>query len=322
MVELPARREAAEWIRARWSEISERRAAKLANIPRTTLRRRCKGRAGEAMRALVRQAAMDHPRYGHRRIAEALRKRLQRAVSRRNVQRIMQEEELQVRTRRRRKWVARTAVAQQTAQRPDERWAMDFVTDWCVGVRRQLRILALVDCCTREALAMKSGYSMPARRVVEVLESLRLEGRKPEEIRVDNGPEFVSGRLVAWRQLHGVRVSYFERGKPHQNGHAESFNGRMRDECLNGHYFLDREDAQRKLDTWRMEYLHERPHSSLGGKTPVEVAESMGVKTPFASPIVHRAKTCGRQGDPSGSLRSALTAARLGQKKLIARQRA
>jgi hypothetical protein len=110
-----------------------------------------------------------------------------------------------------------------------------------------------------------------------------------------------------------VKLAYIERGKPQQNGHCESFNGRLRDECLNGHYFEDVRDAQTKLDAWRWEYIHERPHSSLGGRTPAEFAKQIGVKTPLASLMVSKAKPNRRQGNPNhGSRCSTLTAARLG----------
>lgn len=322
MVGLGAKREAAKLIQSQWKTVSQRRAAQLVGIRRSSLRYRPAGR-GEEMRKQVKEAALKHPRYGHRRIAQVLSRERKRPVSRRNVQRIMQREQLQVRTRRRRKWVARaTPPGTPVATQPDQRWAMDFVSDWCVGVRRPLRVLALIDQCTRESLALEAGYAMPARRVVEVLAQLVQQGRKPAELRLDNGPEFVAGVLVRWCQEQGIAIRYIEPGKPMQNGHAESFNGRLRDECLNGHFFLDAEDAQRKLDAWRWEYLHERPHGSLGGRTPAEVARAMGVATPFASPRVHKANARRRQGNPAGELRSALTAARLGLPDLRSRRRA
>jgi putative transposase len=313
MVEPAAKREAAQTIQSKWERISERRAAKLVEIPRSTLRSKGKGKRGKQMMEQVKASALKHPRYGHRRVAHVLGKQLAKPVSRRNVQRIMQKLNLQVRTRRRRKWMAREAVGQQEPQKANECWAMDFVSDWCVGSRRVLRILTMVDCFTRESLALKAGYAMSAERVVEVLEQLRLQGRKPEQIRLDNGPEFVSCKLVRWCQLHEVKLAYIERGKPQQNGHCESFNGRLRDECLNGHYFEDVRDAQVKLDAWRWEYLHERPHSGLGGRTPAEFAKQIGVKTPLASLMVSKAKANRRQGNPlEGSRCSTLTAARLG----------
>lgn len=273
------------------------------------------------MRESVRAAAMAHPRYGHRRIAEVLSRERNCPVSRRHVQRIMQKERLQVRTRRRRKWIVQRPASSPQPMKPDQRWAMDFVSEWCVAARRQLRIFTLVDCCTREALALRADYSLPARRVVEILESLRLQSRQPAAVRVDHGPEFTSGRFVDWCQNNGVTIEYIQPGKPMQNGHAESFNGRLRDERLNGHYFLDAADAQRKLDRWRWEYLHRRPHGSLAGRTPAEFAEQCQVRTPFASPIFDTANPARRQGNPAGELNSALTAARLGPRIHLSRRR-
>ena len=185
MVELPKQRQTAEWIGMKWGELSQRRIAKLLEMSRSTLRYAASGK-GQKMKERVRQAALDNPRYGHRRIAVVLSRSTGHAVSRRNVQRLMQVLNLQVRTRRRRKWVARPAPQRSAEIKPDQRWAMDFVSDWCVGVKRQLRVLTMVDCFTRESLALVSGYSMPSVRVVAVLESLRQQGRRPEEIQVDN----------------------------------------------------------------------------------------------------------------------------------------
>jgi putative transposase len=199
---------------------------------------------------------------------------------------------------------------------------MDFMSEWCVGVKRPLRILTMVDCCTREAMAIRASYSLPARRVVETLELLRQQGRKPKEIRVDNGPEFVSKVLANWCKRHEVRIQHIEPGKPTQNGHIESLNGKLRAECLNTHYFKDEEDAGRKIAAWHREYHQSRPHSALAGRTPAEAAASYGVRTPFASVMVVPAKPNRRPGDPAGSLRSALTAARLGQPSPNMRRRA
>ena len=274
------------------------------------------------MRRQVREVALEHPRFGHRRVALKLEEKLKRSVSRRNVQRIMQRERLQIRTRRRKKWVKREPVATREITRPDEVWAMDFVADWSVGVRRQLRILTIVDCATREALAVEVDYSMPSSKVALALEGLKRMGRRPAEIRVDNGPEFVGSPFQVWCKRNGVKVSHIQPGKPMQNGFVESFNGRLRDECLNGHYFEDVEDARKKIGAWRQQYLTQRPHSSLAGRTPAEFAAAVGVPTPFASAILSTPKCARRQGDPAGKLRLALTAARLGQSNLISRRRA
>lgn len=321
MVGLPQKREAVARIKTHWPQVSERRACTLVSVPRTSVRYQPKG-AGEEMRRAVRKVALEHPRFGHRRVALKLEEKLKRAVSRRNVQRIMQRERLQIRTRRRKKWTRREAVAAREITRPDEVWAMDFVSDWSVGVRRQLRILTIVDCATREALAVEVDYSMPSGKVALALEGLKRMGRKPAEITVDNGPEFVGAPFQIWCRRNGVKVSHIQPGKPMQNGYVESFNGRLRDECLNGHYFEDVEDAREKIGVWRQDYLTKRPHSSLAGRTPAEVARIAGVPTPLASAMVSMPKRARRQGDPMGKLRLALTAARLGQSSLISRRRA
>lgn len=230
---------------------------------------------------------------------------LERPVSRRHVQRIMQREKLQIRTRR------RDATHQSVTKSIAHRWSgfigcgEDGAAESGLASGRQLRIFTLVDCYTREALALKASYSMPARSVVAILDGLRR-----------------SGVFVDWCQKNGVAIGFIEPGKPMQNGHAESFNGRLRDECLNGHYFLNEADAQRKLDRCRWEYLYQRPHGSLAGRTPAEVATANAVRTPFASIIVDKANSRRRQGNPAGELRSTLTAVRLGQAAHLSRRRA
>lgn len=165
-------------IKTHWPKVSQRRACNLVGVPQTSVRSQPKG-AGEAMRREVRQVALEHPRYGHRRIAQKLREKLKRAVSRRHGQRIMQRERLQIRARRRRKWAKREPVATREITRPDEVWAMDLVSEGSIGVRRQLQILTFVDCATREALAVEVDYSMPSGKVALALEGLKRMGRKP-----------------------------------------------------------------------------------------------------------------------------------------------
>ncbi len=228
-------------------------------------------------------------------------------MTHKSVQRVMQELNLQVpKRRRRRKWIARpVAPGQQQTTCPDEGWAMDFLFDWSQAGRK-LKIFTLVDRFTRESLAMGVDYSFPAQAVVDVLDDLRQRGRCPQRLRVDRGPEFISNKLSEWCSDHHVELEFIEPGKPMQNGHAESFNGRLRDECLNLHYFRNLGDAQRKIGAWWREYNHERLHTSLGGRTPVEFATAHGVKA-FASSTFSTARPRRRQGNPLGSLRSALT---------------
>jgi putative transposase len=312
MVKPAAQREAAESIRTAHSELSQRRAARLVGLPRSTLRyRRRKNAERERRRAAIREMAFRYPRFGYRRIARQLRKSApwkQTPVNHKCIRRLMKLDGLGVRPRRRRRHLKREASAEIPINRPDERWAMDFIFDWCAN-HRQLKIFTLVDHFTRESLALESGHALPARRVVEVLDRLRRAGRRPQEIRTDNGPEFVSQVLLRWCRRHGVKLTHIQPGKPTQNGHVESFNGKLRDECLDTHVFWNLVDAQVKLKSFWKQYNSERPHSALHGETPWEFAARHGVPPSFVSPTVDTARRGWPQANPAGSLRSGLTPA-------------
>lgn len=313
MVELAARKEAADGMRTAHSGLSQRRAAQLVGVPRSTLRyQRRKNPLCDRRCQAVREMAFRHPRWGYRRITEKLRKSdewKEIRINHKCVRRVMRREHLQVRPRRQRKarWKGE-APPQNTVSGPDQRWAMDFVFDWCHN-GKQLKIFTLVDQFTRESLALESGHSVPARRVVEVLEELRLKGRCPKELRLDNGPEFISKLLLRWAEKNGVKLMHIQPGKPMQNGHVESFNGKLRDECLDAHVFWNLVDAQVKLKQFFKEYNGDRPHSSLNGDTPWEFAARHGLKPTFVSPTVDTARRSYRQANPTGSLRSGLTIA-------------
>lgn len=137
---------------------------------------------------------------------------------------------------------------------------------------RRFRLLTLVDNFSRESLAIRVGQKLKGDDVVSVLEEVtRLRG-KPKSIRVDNGPEFISKSLDWWAYFNEVKLDFSRPGKPTDNAYIESFNGRVRQECLNEHWFISLEDAQEKLDDWREDYNQHRPHSALGNATPVEFA--------------------------------------------------
>jgi putative transposase len=161
VVGLPQKREALAQIQTQWPQVSQRRACQLVGASRTSVRYQPKG-AGQAMRQAVRQVALKHPRYGHRRVAQKLEEKLERSESHRNVQRIMQRERLQIRMRKRKPRIRRQAAPNCEIVRPDELWAMDFVSDWSLGVRRQLRMLTILNCATREAPAVEVDYSLPS----------------------------------------------------------------------------------------------------------------------------------------------------------------
>jgi putative transposase len=194
-------------------------------------------------------------------------------VNHKRVYRIYRQEGLAVRKRKRkRRRFARCRVETPAAPvRANSRWSMDFMSD-ATERRGTLKVLTMVDEYTRECLAIEVDTSLPGFRVVGVLERLRQARGLPEEILMDNGPEFTSRVLDVWAHGHGVKLRYIEPGKPMQNPYIESFNGKFRDECLNQHWFLNVIEAKQIIESWRREYNEVRPHSSLGNMPPVEFA--------------------------------------------------
>ena len=137
---------------------------------------------------------------------------------------------------------------------------------------RRFRILTLVDNFSRESLGIRVGQRLTGDDVVKVLEAVTAERRKPRTICVNNGPEFISKSLDWWASFNGVKLDFSRPGKPTDNAFIESFNGKFRQECLNQHWFLSLEDAQEVIDAWREDYNRHRPHSVLGDRSPVELA--------------------------------------------------
>jgi putative transposase len=195
-------------------------------------------------------------------------------INRKRVQRLYQEEGLQVRRRRRKRRavVPRAPVAVPT--RPHERWSMDFVRD-TLGDGRVFRCFTLVDDCTRECPAIEVDFSLPGERVVRVLDRVAAVRGYPRAIVCDYGPEFVSAALDEWAHRHQVVLDFIDPGKPVQNAFIESFNGTFRDECLNESWFVSLADAQRTIVAWRIDYECERPHSRLKDLTPREFARTL-----------------------------------------------
>ena len=150
---------------------------------------------------------------------------------------------------------------------------MDFASDAFMSGRK-FRTLNLMDGFTRAALEIEPDTSLPGARVVRVLEGLKQQGRKPEVIVIDNGPEFVSQVVDQWAYQNGVQLHFITPGRPMENGYIESFNGKFRDECLNENWFFDLADARRKIAEWKWDYNHVRPHSALRYLTPMEFAAS------------------------------------------------
>ena len=151
----------------------------------------------------------------------------------------------------------------------NQRWSIDFMNDSFWNGRR-FRTLNIVDDFTRECLGIEISTSIPGARVARFLDCLVELHGKPQEIVLDNGPEFTSRTFLAWAEEKGIELAFIDPGKPIQNAFVESFNGKFRDECLNEHWFLNLEDARQKVDKWRQDYNSVRPHSSLNYLTPME----------------------------------------------------
>ena len=249
-------------------QCSERRACKALEVWRGTIRYRSERRIAPELIADLRQVAMDRPRFGYRRLHAMLRRKGW-TVNKKLILRLVRENGWLVRRKQRKKLAAVPRVELPKPLRANEAWAMDFVHDGTAG-GRAFRTLNIVDRFTRECLAIEVDKSLTGKRVAAVLGWLVALRGAPASIRVDNGPEFISAALDAWACEKGVALHFIRPGKPTENGHIESLNGKLRDECLNTNWFIDLADAKEKIELWRRDYNEARPHSALGYSTPQE----------------------------------------------------
>jgi len=266
---------------------SERRACGLVGWWRSSYRYR-RRRKDEALRARLRELVEVRPRFGYRRLHALLRREQDEdgprwPVNRKRVYRIYRQEGLAVRRRKRKRFRAEMRVPLPAPSRPNQGWSMDFIHD-ALSTGRKFKVLTIEDQFTREALATETDHSLPGKRVVGVLEGLRKQGRLPEWIVCDNEGPFAGNDLDRWAFAHGVRLTFIEPGQPQQNGYQESFHGRLRDECLNQHWFTSLADAREKIEAWRVDYNTQRPHSSLGYQTPQEFAAAYAAAPRSLSP--------------------------------------
>jgi putative transposase len=220
----------------------------------------------------LKELAAQRMRFGYRRLTAMLLREGMPANHKR-VYRLYREEGLAMRIRQRRRIRWSGAVVKPATSQPNKRWSMDFVSD-CVSRGKVIRMLTIVDDCTRECPVIEVDTSLGGLRVRRVLDRMAIERGLPEAIVVDNGPEFRGRALAAWSEERGVRLEFIQPGKPVQNAYIESFNGRLRDECLNANWFTSLRDARRKIETWRRDYNEQRPHSSLNYLPPLEFART------------------------------------------------
>lgn len=230
-----------------------------------------------ALRMRLREVAASRVRFGYRRLTVLLRRDGWR-VNAKRIYRLYTEEGLTVRTKHRTKAACRHRVPQAVATAPNQRWSMDFMSER-VADGRWFRILTVVDQFTRECLCLLADQSLTGERVAQALEPVVRERGTPRSITVDNGSEFASRVMDAWAYRHGIQLEFIRPGKPVENGFIESFNGRLRDECLNVDVFFTLEDVREKLVRWQADYNRLRPHSALQDQAPATFAAGWSAMT-------------------------------------------
>lgn len=265
MVSAPVRRQQVEYAQGRG--LSQRRACALMRVARSALHYESRLQYKDAsVLAAMGELSGQYPRYGYRRIQVFLERQGYR-MSADRAWRLWRKAGLQVPKKRPRRRVAQSRPQPKAAKAAGDVWAYDFVFDSCAN-GQQLKCLTVVDEFTKENLAIDVAGAIRSGRVVEVLSQLISIHGAPRTLRSDNGPEFVSKALLKWAVGQNLDMALIDPGKPWQNGIAESFNGKFRDECLSMEWFRNRTEAKVVIEQWRQHYNEVRPHSSLGNQTP------------------------------------------------------
>jgi len=250
---------------------SPSRACAVMMISRSVYHYRSRRRDQTPLLTRIKEIAAIRVRYGYQRIHVLLRREGWQ-VNHKRVYRLYRQAGLSLfQHRPRRHRSARQRQALPAASRVNECWSMDFVSDQLYDGRK-LRALTLIDAYSRECLAIWVDQGIRGEAVVRVIGEVARERGAPTRVQVDNGPEFVSKVLDRWAYEQRVELAFSRPGKPTDNAHIEAFNGRLRQECLNQHWFLSLADARAKIEAWRQAYNEIRPHGSLGWATPAEFA--------------------------------------------------
>ncbi len=263
-----------EWVRdlqARYGA-SERQVCFALQISRSSFRYRSVAADDSALRLRIREITEARVHYGYRRVHVMLRREGWRDNHKR-IYRLYREQGLSLRLKRpRRNKSAQRRQPQPQGLYPNHVWGMDFVSDALFDERR-LRLLTVIDLYTRECLGICVGQNLRSTEVAEMLNAIALRRPLPQLLKTDNGSEFAGKMLDKWVYERGSRIDFSRPGTPTDNATVESFNGRLRQECLNENWFMSLEDARCKIEAWRIHYNQRRPHSALGWMTPSEFAE-------------------------------------------------
>ena len=256
--------------------VSQRRACTILNVDRSSVRYKSVRSDDANLREAMRQVASERRRFGYRRIHVML-ERQGIYMNQKKLRRLYREEKLQVRKRGGRKRALGTRRPMLLPSTTNNRWSLDFISDAFTDGRR-FRVLAVVDDFSRECLALVADTSHSGMRVTRELNELIRQRGKPKTVVSDNGTELTSMAVLRWCQETGIEWHYIQPGKPMQNGFVESFNGSFRDECLNETLFTSLSEARTKINEWKKDYNHNRPHSSLGNLTPYEYVRKINLQ--------------------------------------------
>lgn len=254
------------------------RACGLMGIERSSYYYQARSKSDKPLRHALKEAAAQNRQWGYRLLMMVLR-REGFTDNHKRVYRIYREEGLQVRRRRRKRTAKWRGEKPNAPDYINARWSIDFVHDATSGGRK-LRMLTIMDDCTRRCLGIEVDTSLSGERVARKLSQvMELHGR-PQALLMDNGREFTGRKMDEWAYENNVRLQFIEPGKPSQNGFIESFNGTLRNECLNENWFASLTEARQIIETWRKKYNEVRPHSSLGYLTPEEYTNKMMLSIP------------------------------------------
>ena len=280
--------------------MSQRRVCGLLGVAESS-QRYVSRRSDERLRERLVEVAREKPRWGYRRLQIKLEEQGMH-VNHKRVYRVYREAGLTIR-RKKRKRLMRVGAVRAAVTGANQEWALDFVQD-AAESGRKFRALSVIDVYTRECLVLEVDTSLASRRVTRVLEAIVAERGVPAAIRCDNGPELTSRHFLAWCLERKIELVHIEPRRPMQNGHVESFHGKLRDECLNASWFGNLFEARAQIGAWRKEYNEERPHSSLGYLAPREFARRVAAlrspKAPCEPQLGPRPKAEVMQlGDPS-----------------------
>jgi transposase InsO family protein len=273
-VTVPAKRELVRYAQSRG--LSERRALKLACLSPSVLRYERRDDGNGALRERIVALAHRHRRHGYRMIHLRLTQEGW-AVNIKRVRRLYRQEQLMVQRRKRKKVAPGERQPLVRPSRANEVWSMDFVFDRLAD-GRALKCLTVVDDATQEAVTITPDRAISGAYVTRIMDAIKRSRGLPKVIRSDNGREFCGRAMAVWAHENGVALRFIEPGKPNQNAYVESFNGRLRDECLNEHWFTSLAHARAVIEEWRSDYNEQRPKKDLGGLPPAAYAAKLALQ--------------------------------------------